>query len=435
MAREYKELTESKSLIDRMGIRSKDTIPPEELDLKLREDRIGRYFTKYLNKFLFAEFSEEFLADFKAADIMRGVPIPLRKQDVREFQGGRGLTMLHIAENMAWVMGCDPHFRYTQTYCDCLDELFGSKIVEGLLKEGRDAAEMEDYDNACIHFRACLCMQPNYLHGMYSYARSCTKMYQQSGNREFVGRMKAEALDFYEMTTIIHPRHANSYYFLGYTYLNMGYYIKARLAWQDFLRMSMSNKDKREIRKRIEQINDAVLIEEGYNDILAGRNEDGLRKLTHFVDTQYNSWWPLHYYIGVGYERTGKVDEAIKSFKQVLKLNGSHLETMEELYAIYQSRGDEQNSNKYRKKMELIRKQLEKERQELAQKEESDVSGIRESDFLDKELPLPPEERVQKRMEQIKEERAREADSELEEAMKKRAKEAKASKRPTKRLK
>ena len=441
MEKEYQNLSDSKTLAGRLGITKKAEIPPEELDLKLREDRIGRYFTKYLNKFVFAEFSEEFLSTFRAANIMRGVPVPLRKEDIKNFNGGKGVSMLHIAENMAWVMGCNPHFKFTQNYCDCMMELFGGKITEGLLKEGRDVAELEDYDNACIHFRACLCLQPDYLHGMYSYARCCSKMYEQSSNKEFVGRMKAEALDFYEMTTILHPRHANSYYFLGYAYLNMGYYVKARSAWKDFMRMSKRGKDKKEIRQRLEQINAAVLIEEGYNDILAGRNEDGLKKLEPFLNSDYKSWWPLHYYIGVGYERTGRVDEAVESFKEVLKMNGSHLESMEELLAIYQSRGDEHNINKYRKKIDLINKQLEKEAEEIAQKKEDTNSGIKASDALDKERELSVGEKIikrgeeaQEKLDKIKAERAEEMDDELAEAMKKRQQEVSSGKRPTKRL-
>ena len=83
MAREYKDLKQEKSFAARIGIKQTVKIPIEEMDLKIREDRIGRYFKKYLNKFVFAEFSEEFLSTFKAADIMRGVPIPLRKQDIK----------------------------------------------------------------------------------------------------------------------------------------------------------------------------------------------------------------------------------------------------------------------------------------------------------------------------------------------------------------
>ena len=444
MAREYKDLKQEKSFAARIGIKQTVKIPIEEMDLKIREDRIGRYFKKYLNKFVFAEFSEEFLSTFKAADIMRGVPIPLRKQDIREFNGGSGLSMLHIAENMAWVIGCDPHFKYTQSYVDCMDRLYGKKICEGLLKEGRDAAELKDYDNACIHFRASLCMQPDYLHAMYSYARVCRVMYTSSKNREYVGRMKAESLDFFEFMVAVHPRHAQSYYYLGYAYLNMGQYIKARLVWNDFLRFSKNNKDKKEIRKRIEQIAKPVYIEEGCNDVMAGRFEDGIKKLETFLDDDYNKWWPLHYYLGVAYERCGRTDEAIERFKQVLKMNGSHLETMEELYAIYSSAGDEAGANKYRKKMAIIRKQLEEEAEAVAKDEEreSTISGIEESAALDREYEKTPVEKIiqkgneaQSKLDAIKKERAEAMDSELAEAMKKRKQEVAKGSRPTKRLK
>ena len=30
-------------------------------DIQLRDDRIGKYFRKYLNRFIFAEFSEDFI--------------------------------------------------------------------------------------------------------------------------------------------------------------------------------------------------------------------------------------------------------------------------------------------------------------------------------------------------------------------------------------
>ena len=42
--------------------------------------------------------------------------IPLRKKEIKEFAGGEGIDMLVLAENMAWVMGCDPHFKYTKDY-------------------------------------------------------------------------------------------------------------------------------------------------------------------------------------------------------------------------------------------------------------------------------------------------------------------------------
>ena len=267
------------SLAQRMGIKRTVVRPSEETDIQLREDRIGRYFRKYLDRFVFVEFSDEFLERSKVKDIMKGIPIPLRKQDIKKFSGGSGLEPALIGENMAWVMGSDPKFKYTKNYVAYLKKLFNTKIDEGMLKEGRDAAEKEDWDNACIHFRAALCMNPIYMHAMYSYARVCRSMYLDSEDPEYVGRFKAEALDWFELLTEIHPRFAQGYYYLGYAYLNIGLYAKTEFAWRRFLQFTHNGKDRREINTRLKQIKDPVQIEAACNDISAGRMQQGLEKL------------------------------------------------------------------------------------------------------------------------------------------------------------
>ena len=265
----------------------------EQYDIRTRTDRIGKYFRKYLNRFVFAEFSEEFAKKSKAGDLMLGIPIPLREEEVKDFAGGSGISMSVIAENMAWVMGCDPHFRHTGDYAAILSALFGSGISESMLKTGRDAAEKGDMDNACIHFRAALCVKPGYLDAMYSYARACRAIYLAGDSEEHVGRFKAEALEWFEMLTEVHPKFAQGYYYLGYAYLNLGLYAKADIAWKRFMKLSRISKDKKEIRKRLEQIEEPIRIEEGCNDIMAGRYEKGLQILEPFLSSRFSDWWPL----------------------------------------------------------------------------------------------------------------------------------------------
>ncbi|MFQ8846469.1 MAG: tetratricopeptide repeat protein [Clostridia bacterium] len=355
---------EKKSIAQNMGITRTVIRPREECDIQLREDRIGKYFKKYLNKFVFVEFSEDFMKKSKAGDLMRGVPIPLRKKEIKEFAGGEGIDMLVLAENMAWVMGCDPHFKYTKDYVAILKKLYNYKLYEGMMKEGRDAAERGDMDNACIHFRASLCMQYNYLHSMYSYARACRAMYLHSRNEEYVGRFKAESLDWFELLVETHPRFAQGYYYLGYAYLNLGLYAKADITWREFIRFSHNNKDKKEIRKRLDQITEPRQIEAGCNEITAGKYEDGISLLEPFLSSRFNDWWPLHYYLGVAYEMTGRRSEAVSAFRKVLQLNGSHLETMKELMSIYEDEGDRENTRKYREKIKLIEAAMEEEHQQ-----------------------------------------------------------------------
>ena len=168
------------------------------MDIRNREDRIGRYFKKYLGKFLFNEFSPEFLNKIKAGKLMKDVPIPLRQEELEAFAAGEDVSMQVIAENMTWVMGADPHFKYADAYVAIINKIYGKRACEGVMAEGRAAAEKEDWDNACIHFRAALCMKPDLLEAMYGYATICREMYMASQNEEYVGRFKAESFECLE---------------------------------------------------------------------------------------------------------------------------------------------------------------------------------------------------------------------------------------------
>ncbi len=374
---------EEQTFLQAMGITRTVVRPKEEVYLQYREDRIGRYFKKYLKKFVFVEFSEDYIRESKAEEVMRGVPIPLRRKEVKEFAGGRGIDFLVLAENMAWVMGCDPHFKYTKSYVAILSKLYNHKLTEGMLKKGRDAAEQGEMDTACIMFRATLCMRPEYLHGMYSYARACRVMYENSRNQEYIGRFKAEAMDWFEILTETHPRFAMGFYYLGYSYLNMGLYGKARLAWQNFLKFSRNGKDRREIDKRLKQIAHPVAIEDGCLKIDSGRYMEGLEILEPYLKSQFNNWWPLHYYLGRGYVQAGRIPDAVSEFKKVLNENGSHLDTMKELVEIYEAQGDGTNVKKYTEKIKLI-----EDAQQTEQKAQL-AATEKENKRLEEEEPAP----------------------------------------------
>lgn len=326
-------------------------------EMNMREDRIGRYFRKYLDKFVFNEFSGEFRSKIKAGELMENVPVPLRAEDVAGIASGEGVSMQVIAENMTWVIGCDPGFQYTKDYVAILNKLYGKKACDGVIEEGRAASEQGDMDSACIHFRAALCMKPDSLDAMYSYARACRAMYLDSGNEEYVGRFKAEAFDFFELITEVHPEFAQSYYYLGYAYLNMGLYTKAKLTWDKFMEYSenaSNGKDRKEIRQRLQQLEEPVLVEQGCNDVMAGRYQQAIACLEPFKTSRFKTWWPLFYYLGIAYEMTGQMEDAIACFKKVLTMNASHIETMEELVAIYQHAGDEANTFKYQNKIRMV---------------------------------------------------------------------------------
>lgn len=331
---------------------------PKDYDFKHRPDKVGKYYTKYMKNFVFDEFSETFIGKEGKISFMKGVPIPLREEDLTEFKGGGGIKISILLENMAWVLGIDPKFKHRDAYILFIEAYHGKKASINIVKVGRNAAEREEYDKALIHFRAALCLTPQDLHAMYSYAKVCRAIYLAEGSEkdeEFVGTLKAESIKFFELIIDFHPRYAQSYYYLGYAYLNMGLYIKTALTWERFLALSRNNKDKKEIRKRLTQIAHPMEIENGYNAILAGRYVEGVSILEPFKDSKFKDWWPLHYYLGVGYAGTDRQEDALESFKGVLALNGSHVETMDELVTIYRKKGDGENEKKYAEKAKLLR--------------------------------------------------------------------------------
>ncbi|MDR2771132.1 MAG: tetratricopeptide repeat protein [Clostridiales Family XIII bacterium] len=326
---------------------------PAPVDFTARRDRVEKYLKKYAARYIFDVFSEDFLRR-GGLHFMRDTPIPLREEDLEVFRSEKGLSAMHIGENMACVMGASPSFPHTGSYIEFLRRSLGDRAAAGLVKAAKNAAEQGDYDEACLRFRAALCLEPQNLEAMYGYARICRAMYLASEDGEYIGRFKAEALEYFELTAEAYPRFPQAHYYLGYAYLNMGLYQKAQLTWQRYLEHSSHPKDRREIKERVRQLADPLEIERGYNAVLAGRCAEGLAALEPYLASRYSDWWPLYYYLGAAYAGLGRGAEAADMFKRALKLNPSHVESMKELAHIYEIDGEAELSAKYREKAALI---------------------------------------------------------------------------------
>ena len=382
----------------------------EKLNFVQREDRLGRYLKPLLKSFVFGEFSDEFLdrsplpADLQKT--MKGVPIPLRQGDLALFAGRKGLGPDVICENMIWVMGCDPTFIHVPAYQAYLGAMFDCNLTDAMVEVAQKDLEKEEYEKACLHVRAALVMEPESLSAMYAYAMVTRAMYQSQAGQdsEYVGRCKAESMEYFELLTYAHPDFAQSYYFLGYAYLNMGLYQKAGLAWADFMQKSggtatqtdlpkgesesgqepappeqstnrqesdaadavqgavgLLEEERKEIAQRLVELRDPIIIEEGVAHAAAGRFDSAILILEPYVRGRFEKWWPLHYYLGISYKETGNLPEAILAFKRVLKTNASHLESMEALAALYAQIGDEQMAEKYEHKLQIVKEALSQE--------------------------------------------------------------------------
>ena len=331
------------------------------------KDRISQYLTPHLSEMVFDELSDGYLERAGIKDIMAGVPVPIRKSELGS------ISTLAIARNMAFVIGCDPAFQYRENYIAYILRTFDKRFAEGLIADGVEAASRKEFEYACIQFRAAMQIDPDNANAYYCYGRACKDAYEAGEEEEFVGRFKAESLEAFEIATLKNPQLAEAFYFLGYGYVNLGLYIKAKLTWEDFMKLSADEELKKEIAQRLEQLEQPVEIEKGYNMVLAGRYEEGIAALAPYTDGEYASWWPLWYYLGAAYAALERDDEAVASFLQVLRFSPSNAEAMEELVKLYEKLGDEEKAAKYRTKLEIVSENAKKDREEaeLSRKEKT----------------------------------------------------------------
>lgn len=361
--------------------------------------RVGSYLTKYADSLVFDQFQDKYLRREGLADFMRGVPVPLRTEDVVDFHGKQGLQVMNVAKNMIRIIGINPEFPYVEPYLKYIRKYFDSRVAEAVIHDGEQRAQRGDTEEALIYFRAALLLCENNPYALYDYGLACRKLYEagEEGTQQeeapllpeaYRGALKADSIQAFEELAVSCPDFFPAYYYLGYIYLNMGLYTKAQLAFQTFLQLSKQEgpggdgagqaktvagdadmhipvepgvlaQQRIEVQQRIDQLSVPVCIEGGINHILAGRLDAGLRILEPCCGGPCDQWWPLHYYLGIAYAQSGRSDLAEAQFRRTLQLSPSHTQTMQELVNIYEARGDRDMSEKYRNKIALIQRNAE----------------------------------------------------------------------------
>ena len=343
------------------------------------KDRISKYLAPRIQNMMFAELSPDYLERTGAADILSGVAVPV---GIEGNDAKGAIDLKSIVLNMARVIGGDPLFVYADRYASFLKKVIGDDAVAMLVSEGAHSADTGDLEDACMLLRAALRIEPQSREALYLYARACKEVYESEsltaedgmGDEEKIGMFKAESSETFELLTMIHPDFAMGYYFLGYAYLNMGLYLKAKLTWQDFLKHSAGSETeihemddellaslREEISERVEELEEPVEIELGCNKIMGGDFAGGRDTLAKFTEGRYSEWWPLWYYLGIAESSLANPDAAAAAFKRVLQLSPSNTDAMEELVHLYEATGDSVNATKYRKKIEIVRSNAEDE--------------------------------------------------------------------------
>ncbi len=325
-------------------------------------DKVKDYLVGKLDEFFFDGLSDEYLQKAHIADFMHGVPIPLRKSDIVKVQE---FSTVRIADAMAFVIGCDPDFRYARQYKQYINRFFPDQFPKLLVQQGAEKAQAEDYETACVYFRSALQIDPDFMDAQYCYARALHDAYEKGSGEEYVGTFKAASMRAFETLVGKWPEFDEGYYYLGYAYLNLGLYQKAELTFRRFLELTKKDAARTEVEGLCEKLMDPCRIEEGCNAIVSGRLESGIEILESYKDDdRFNQWWPLWYYLGAAYRALGLGPEALDCYRRVLQLSPSNSEAMKQMLEIYEADGLEAEAEKYRKKIAIVERNRELDREQ-----------------------------------------------------------------------
>jgi tetratricopeptide (TPR) repeat protein len=320
-------------------------------------DRLDKYFAKYLEGYVFLELMPDYVKR-EHLDFMRHVPMPVKKEQVGGLTGDQGIEFKHFTMGMINIIGINPSFQFVPQYVNFL-KYINNNIEKAMVLIGIEQAKALKLELACITLRAALVIAPDNPDALYNYMLVCRNLYLDSDSNSYITDFKTEVLESLIKLKEVVPDFDKTYYYLGFAYINAGKYSEAKTEWNKFIRLSGPCRERLEIRGRLAELEDPIRIEQGYNDVINGNWDEGLEILETYIDTDKMDWWPLPYYLGVGYSRTGRYKEALEMLKQALQGNPSSAEIMAELVIVNNALGDEVNAEKYKRKLDILRKDIE----------------------------------------------------------------------------
>ena len=338
-------------------------------------DRITEYLLPLMDEYIFDELSDNYLEKAGVKDILKGVPVPINKSELGD------ISNIRIAHSMAMVIGCDMEFPHRDNYIQYIKRTFTDDFVKPLINEGIEFALKSEYLKACVCFRGAILIWPDNADALYCYGRACKDAYETGEGEEYVGRFKAESLEAFEKLTLLAPDFEMGFYYLGFGYLNLGLYTKAKLTFEDFLKLTEKpleetagipqevlderNEAIDEVRSWVSKLDEPVKIEQGYNHILSGRYREGIEALMPYTETEeYKDWWPLYYYLAVAHKEENEPEKAEENLLKALKLSPSDIQIMQLLVEVYESLGNDEKAEKYRSKIKVVERNMEEERAE-----------------------------------------------------------------------
>ncbi|WP_297132107.1 tetratricopeptide repeat protein [Terrisporobacter sp.] len=269
-----------------------------------------------------------------------GLNVPIKNEvlvkGIKEKTAQDGINSISIADAMIYIIGIDPEFKYNEEYKKFLFALekkvnFNVRSYAGYMS--RKYFEMGESTDSLIYIKALITLYPDDIEGLYNYAIVCQEvatLHQKDGDVKAMNAFLLEAGEKLEKIINMDGDFALAYYHLGYHYYNQSQFIKAKVIWEEAMRLGLDEDIMAEIQENIGKMDFKVQYEEGYSLVFQGKFEQGLEKLLP-LEEEHSDWWNLLFIIGIAYKNMGEIDKAMLYFEKILIIRPEQVDTLVEL--------------------------------------------------------------------------------------------------------
>ena len=265
-------------------------------------------------------------------DIMLPIQFPPGAESIST----ENITWEAIISAMLRLLAYRPDHEHADYFRDFIQAV-KPDIKDELTEAGILKAENKDFDVAIEIFMA--------LEGLFTDC-TATKLnlaltyedrayqYEKLEKTELSDKYLELAFNTYRRALNSEPSNPRVLYNLAHFHLRRNNFDKARIYFKSFLKNGNDPEKLKEAQKIIDEINNSGLLDslfkEAFDDIKTGREKEGIKKISIFLD-KYNDVWNAWFLLGWGYRRLGMYSEGKEAFGKALKLHEPLPDTLNEL--------------------------------------------------------------------------------------------------------
>ncbi|MBO3444463.1 tetratricopeptide repeat protein [Clostridium sp. CCUG 7971] len=303
--------------------------------------KIEKYLLKKAEELAFITIKHDGEFQVEGYEIPKGgLDVPIKNEvlvkGIKEKTAQDNINAMSIADAMIFIMGIDSKFKHNEEYVKFLNA-FKEKLNLDLRAYmgymSRKYFDIGEYTDSLIYLKTLITMYPDDIEGLYHYAIVCQEVaqkYQKDMENDAMNMFLLEALSKLERVIQLDEGFSLGYYHLGYHYYNQGQYVKAKVIWEESLKLGLDPELVSEVQENIGKMDFKVQYEEGYSLVFQGKNEEGLEKLLP-LEEDHSDWWNLLFMIGLAYKNMNEIEQAKKYFEKILLIKPHQVDAMVEL--------------------------------------------------------------------------------------------------------